>query len=95
MKTDTYFMSSIHYKQTHTGLYKNCCSNLPDSYEKVLLLVYYFVFILFAVTGLSLMMSLLNCVKCLLSIFILHTYLINRLTKFCLKLESTIRVGYI
>ena len=27
-------MSSIHYKQTHTGLYTNFCSNLPDAYKK-------------------------------------------------------------
>ena len=34
LKTDTGFMSSIHYKQTHTGLYTNFCSNLPDTYKK-------------------------------------------------------------
>ena len=36
-----------------------------------------YVFILYAVTDLPLMMSLLNCVKCLLTIVTLHTYLIN------------------
>ena len=34
IKTVTGFMSSIYYKQTHTGLYTNFCSNLPDSYKK-------------------------------------------------------------
>ena len=27
-------MSSIHYRQTYTGLYTNFCSNLPDTYKK-------------------------------------------------------------
>ena len=27
-------MYSINYKQTHTGLYTNFCSNLPDTYKK-------------------------------------------------------------
>ena len=30
LKIDTGFMSSIHYKQTHTELYTNFCSNKPD-----------------------------------------------------------------
>ena len=34
LKTDTGFMSCIHYKQTHTGPYTNFCSNLPDTYKK-------------------------------------------------------------
>ena len=34
LKIDTGFMSSIHYKQTHKGLYTNFCSNLPDTYKK-------------------------------------------------------------
>ena len=34
LQTDTGFMSSIYYKQTHTGLYTNFCSNLPDTYKK-------------------------------------------------------------
>ena len=34
LKTYTGFMSSIHYKQTHTGLYTNICSNLPDTCKK-------------------------------------------------------------
>ena len=34
LKTDTGFMSRIHYKQRHTGLYTNFCSNLPDTYKK-------------------------------------------------------------
>ena len=27
-------MSSIHYKQTHAGLFINFCFNLPDTYKK-------------------------------------------------------------
>ena len=34
IKTVTGFMSSIYYKQTHTGLYTKFCSNLPHSYKK-------------------------------------------------------------
>ena len=28
------FISSIHYKQTHAGLYTNICSILPDTNKK-------------------------------------------------------------
>ena len=34
MKTGTGFMSGIHYKQTHTGLYTIFFSNLPYTYKK-------------------------------------------------------------
>ena len=34
LKTDTGFMSSIPYKQTHTELYTKFCFNLPDTYKK-------------------------------------------------------------
>ena len=34
LKIDTGFMSSIHYKQTHTCLFTNFCSKLPDTYKK-------------------------------------------------------------
>ena len=34
LKTDTGFMSSLHYIQTHTGLYTNFCSHLSDTYKK-------------------------------------------------------------
>ena len=69
LKTDTGFMSSTYHKQTNTGLYTNFCSNLPETYKKGAFTVFFsYIFILYVVTGLSLLMSLLNCVKCLLTI---------------------------
>ena len=34
IKTDSGLMSSTHYKQTHTRLYTNFCTNLCDTYKK-------------------------------------------------------------
>ena len=88
MKTDIGFMFGIRHK-THSGLYINFRSNLPDTYKKVAFTGSLFR-IPFTVSGLSLLMSLLNYIKCLLSIFTLHNHSSIALNIFCLK--STIHV---
>ena len=85
IKTVTGFMSSIYYKQTHTGLYTKFCSSLPHNYKK-----YAFTGLLSRIYSISSSWSIINdeftkLRKCLLLIVILLNYLIIVLINFYLK----------
>ena len=80
-------MSSIHYKQTHSGLYTNFCSNLPDTYKKgaftdLLLSIYSICSNRFIINNKFAKLHKNVCCQLLF----LCTYLIMVLISFCLKL---------